>query len=62
MIVALGTFGFGLGEGPYLCLFSPYDDDFFFVLGQLADLFFGLVARVTAFAAGHEDLLLSLSW
>ena len=61
MVVALGTFSLGLGEGPYLRLLSPDDDDLLSLLGELADLFVGLVARVATLAAGHEDLLLPLS-
>src|SRR5260370_14631224 len=60
VIVALGAFGLGLRKGPYLLFFAPYDDDFLSLVGQPADLLVAAAARIAAFSAGHEHLLLSL--
>jgi len=60
MIGTLGAFGLGLGESAELVSVSAYDYDLLLVLSELGDDLVSLVARVAAFCAGHEDLLLLL--
>ena len=57
VIIALRTLGFRLGKGPDLLLFLPQNDNVLSLVSELADHLVSPVARITAFRAGHEDLL-----
>src|SRR3989442_11062157 len=61
VIVALRAFSLRLGQGSYLLFLPAYDHNLLPLMGQLANLLVAAAARVAAFSAGHEHLLLSLS-
>ena len=60
MVGAFGAVCFGFGEGAELVRVSADDYDLLLVLREMAYDLVSLAARVAAFCAGHEDLLLLL--
>jgi hypothetical protein len=62
VVVALWTFGFCLWKGPYFLLFPTENDNILPLVREVTDYLVSTVTRITAFGAGHEDLLFHLGW